>query len=55
MTQEELGAKLETGAKNVQRMEAGKQNLGLHSLAKIAAALTVDPMSLLAPPGSSLP
>ncbi len=55
MTQEELGAKLETGAKNVQRMEAGKQNLGLHSLAKIAAALTVDPMSLLAPPGSGLP
>lgn len=46
ITQEELASRLGTATRNVQRIEAG-QNVTLHTLAKIANALDVDPGELL--------
>ena len=49
ITQEELAARLRTAVRNLQRIEAG-QNVTLHTLARIAAALGVRPDDLIAPP-----
>ncbi len=45
MTQEDLAARLRTAVRNVQRIEAG-QNLTLHTIARVAAALGVRPEEL---------
>ena len=47
LTQEQLAARLRIAAKNLQRIEHGRQNLTLGSLLTLAQALEVDPASLL--------
>ncbi len=47
MTQEQLASELNTAVRNVQRIESGTQNLGLRTIARIAAALGVTPEDLL--------
>jgi transcriptional regulator with XRE-family HTH domain len=42
VTQDELAEALGTATRNLQRLEAG-QNVTLHTLARVAAALGVDP------------
>ncbi len=49
LSQEGFAALLGIAAKNVQRIEAGKQNLSLVTLERIAGALGTSPESLLAP------
>jgi transcriptional regulator with XRE-family HTH domain len=46
MTQSELAAELGTSLRNLQRIEAG-QNLTLHTIARIAAALGTEPEELV--------
>ncbi len=47
LTQDDLAEALGTATRNVQRLEAG-QNLTLHTIARIAAALAVRPEDLFA-------
>ncbi|MBK7402869.1 MAG: helix-turn-helix transcriptional regulator [Myxococcales bacterium] len=43
LTQEELASKLGIAHKNVQRLESGRQNLTLQTLARVAKVLEVTP------------
>lgn len=47
LTQEELAVALGIAVRNVQRIESGK-NLTLHTLARVAYALGVEPWDLVA-------
>ena len=51
VTQDVLAERLGTATRNLQRMESGRQNLTLGTLERIAAALDIDPRTLL--PGAS--
>jgi transcriptional regulator with XRE-family HTH domain len=55
LRQEDLAAKLGILTKNLQRLEGGKQNMELDTLAELARALNVEPQALLQRPGSGLP
>lgn len=46
-TQEDLAGRLGIALKNLQRLESGKQNLTLQTIARVAAALGVEPEELL--------
>ena len=50
LTQEELASKLGIAHKNVQRLESGRQNLTLQTLARVAKVLEVTPAALMASP-----
>lgn len=54
LTQEQLAQLLDTVARNVQRIESGKQNLTLQTVARIASVLGVDPETLLGATGSQM-
>lgn len=54
-TQEQLAQRLGISLKNVQRFEAGGQNMQLRTLGKIAAALGVEPAVLITAPEPTLP
>ena len=45
ITQEELASRLDIAAKNLQRIESGRQNLTLRTVERVAAALQVDAAS----------
>jgi transcriptional regulator with XRE-family HTH domain len=49
LTQEAMAESLEIAPKNVQRLEAGRQNLTLATLQNVADVLDVEPQELLAP------
>ena len=51
LTQDEVAEALGIASKNVQRLEAGKQNLTLKTLAHIADVLDVEPYELLTDSG----
>jgi transcriptional regulator with XRE-family HTH domain len=46
-TQEDLAGRLGIALKNLQRLESGKQNLTLQTIARVAVALEVEPEELL--------
>jgi transcriptional regulator with XRE-family HTH domain len=46
-TQEDLAGRLGIALKNLQRLESGKQNLTLQTIARVATALDVEPEELL--------
>jgi HTH-type transcriptional regulator/antitoxin HipB len=48
LTQEEFAARLDIATKNVQRLESGRQNLTLRTIERVAEALRVDGLALLA-------
>lgn len=50
LTQEALARALGMATKNLQRIESGRQNLTLRSIAELALALDVDPEALVARP-----
>ncbi len=50
LTQAALAERIGIGAKHLQRIELGELNLTLVSLARIAAALEVEPFELLVAP-----
>ena len=52
LTQDQLAERLGIASKNVQRIEAGRQNLTLRSLEALARALELELPQLLLPPGS---
>lgn len=54
LTQERLAQRLGIATKNLQRMEAGGQNLTLRTLQSVALALDVEPAELLRPAGSDV-
>jgi len=54
LTQDQLAERLGIASKNVQRIEAGRQNLTLRSLEALALALGVELPQLLLAPGSGL-
>lgn len=49
MTQEELAEQVDTSARYVQQVEAGRQNLTLELMVRFANGLGVDPAALLQP------
>lgn len=49
LTQEALAVRLGIATKNVQRLESGRQNLTLETLARVALALGVTPSDLVTP------
>ena len=49
LTQEQLSEQMGVLPQYLQRIEAGRENLTLRSLAKIAGLLGVDPSELVAP------
>jgi transcriptional regulator with XRE-family HTH domain len=49
LTQEQLAAKLDVGTKYYQRIECGRENLTLRSLARLAVVLGVPAFELLRP------
>lgn len=53
LTQEAMAESLGIALKNVQRLEAGRQNLTLATIQNVADVLDVDPQQLLAPPSPS--
>ena len=55
LKQEALAEKLGIETKNLRRLERGKQNMRLATLAQIASTLGVDPNTLLLRPGSGIP
>lgn len=55
LTQDAVAEALGMAAKNVQRLEAGRQNLTLQSLQNIADVLNVEPYELLREPTSIAP
>jgi transcriptional regulator with XRE-family HTH domain len=50
LTQEQLAEKLEVSIKYLQRVEAGKENLTIASVVKLANALDTEPSYLLRQP-----
>lgn len=54
VTQEVFAEKLGVSLKYVQRIEGGRQNLTLRSLARLAALLEVEPVELLARPSAAM-
>lgn len=52
LTQEDLAEKLEVTPRYLQSIEAGRENLGLDSLVKLATALRVRVAELFTPPTS---
>lgn len=55
LTQEAFATLLGIATKNVQRIESGKQNLSLETLARIAAALDTTVAGLLSGPSATAP
>lgn len=55
ITQEALAEQLGIALKNVQRIESGRQNLTLQTLARVATALGVAPPSLIADVSAKAP
>ncbi len=47
-TQEEMAERLGVSLRNYQRLETGQTNMSLRTIARLAAALEVEPHSLLA-------
>jgi transcriptional regulator with XRE-family HTH domain len=52
LTQERLAEKCKVSLKYLQRVEAGRENLTLESLVKLANVLKVAPSALLEPPST---
>ncbi|HJU23873.1 MAG TPA: helix-turn-helix transcriptional regulator [Casimicrobiaceae bacterium] len=55
MTQEQLAEQLDVSIKYLQRLEAGDENLTIHSVVGIANVLDVHPSYLLRPPRNARP
>ena len=55
LTQEELAERLDVSLKYLQRIEAGHENLTIHSMVTLANALDVAPSYLLRPRSSTRP
>jgi len=52
LTQDEFAAKAEVGVKYVQRIERGDENLGIHSLVRLANLLHAPVIDFFQPPAS---